>query len=69
MVQFGLQGAKTGFDIAEAFAIGELGEGHGEKLVETGEGPDPVVPCIAANRFVEFVPGKEVQDLSEDDSS
>ena len=34
MVELGLMGAQTGFDVAQAFAVGQLREGHAEKLIE-----------------------------------
>ena len=34
MVELGLMGAQTGFDVAQAFAVGELREGQAEELIE-----------------------------------
>jgi hypothetical protein len=34
MVELGLMGTQTGFDIAQAFAECQLCEGHAEKLIE-----------------------------------
>ncbi len=34
MVELGLVGAQTGLDVAQALAVGQLSEGHAEKLVE-----------------------------------
>jgi len=37
MIKLRLLRAQTGFDIAQAFAPGELGEGQTEKLIPAGE--------------------------------
>ena len=55
MIEFGLHGSKTGFDVSETFPIGELSEGHAEKLIETREGSDTILASIVPNTFVEFV--------------
>lgn len=37
MEQFGLMGAQTGFDVAQALAIGQLRESHAKELIEMRE--------------------------------
>ena len=37
VVELGLMGAQTGFDVAQAFAIRQLRKGHAEKLIEMGK--------------------------------
>jgi hypothetical protein len=69
MIELGLHCTETGFDIAQALAIGQLREGHAEKLVQTGEPPNSAVAVISANTKVEFVPGQKIEQLSKNDSS
>lgn len=47
MIEFVVLCAQAGFDIPEAFPVGELGEGQAQELVETGEGFDFVMATIA----------------------
>lgn len=69
MIELGLHRTETGFDIAQALAIGQLHEGHAEKLVQTGEPPNSAVALISANTKVEFVPVQKIEHLSKNDSS
>ena len=69
VIELGLHGPQTGFDIPQAFAIGQLSESHAQKLVEAGESSDSVVAGIPPHAAVEFVSGQEVHELSEDDLS
>jgi len=61
-----LHGSKTGLDIAKAFAIGQLGEGQAEELIETREAFDLEVAAVAPNAFSKFVKRQEVHNLRED---
>lgn len=65
MIEFGLIAAEAGLDIAQAFAIGELGKGHAEELVPAGEGFDFVMALVAFDVLAEFVGGKKIQELRE----
>ena len=65
MIQFGVHGMKTSFDIAETFPIGELCECHAEELIETGECVNAEIALISMNAFVEFVKRKEIHELRE----
>jgi len=69
MIKFGSQSSQAGFDIAKAFSVSELGKSHTEELIVAREFSDSVIALIALNAFVEFVPGEEIQDLGENDSS
>ena len=62
-------GLKAGFNVAQAFTAGELGEGHRHELIEAGEGMDPVIAAMALHDAREFAAGEEVEQLGEDDSS
>ena len=49
VVELGCLGAQAGFDIAQAFSISKLSEGHTQILVETGEALHLVLAAIARN--------------------
>ncbi len=69
MVEFGLHRSQACFDVAQAFAVSELGESQAEKLIVTGKLAGAVIPTITAHAFVELVLRQEVQQLGEDGSS
>jgi len=69
VIEFVALGTQAGFDVAQALAIGQLGKGHAEELVVAREFSDSVIALIPLNAFVEFVPGEEIQELGEDNSS
>ena len=69
MIEFGLQGAQACFDLAKTFSISQLSEGHAEKLIEAGESSDSVIALVPPHTPVEFVFGKKVHELGENDSS
>lgn len=53
MVKLGGLTAQTGFDVAQALAIGQLRERHTQKLVETSEVFDLVLPVVARDASAE----------------
>ena len=57
MIEFPLSRAQTGLDVAEAFPIGQLSEGHAEKLAPARKVFDLVVAVVSLNAFLEFVDG------------
>ena len=59
--------AQAGFDIAQAFPVGELGEGEAQELIEAGEGFDFVVAAIACDATPEGVHGQVGHELREDE--
>ena len=59
--------AQAGFDIAQAFPVGELCEGQAEELVETGEGFDFMVAAIASDTTPKGVHWQVGHDLREDE--
>ena len=69
VVQFRRHCSETGFDVAQAFAAGELGESQTEELIQTREVADTVVALIASHTAVEIVSGEKVQQLRENDPS
>jgi len=57
---------KAGLDIAEAFAIGQLGESQTEELVVTRKAFDFVAAAIPPNAFSKFVKRQEIHKLRKD---
>ena len=50
---------------AQAFPVGQLGEGHGPLLLGAGKRPDPVIAAIPVDDPRESSPWQEVHELSE----
>jgi hypothetical protein len=66
VVKFLVKGVEADFDVPEALAIGQLSEGHTEKLIETREAANPSIAVIASDATVEFAFGKGVDQLRKD---
>ena len=60
------EGGQTGFNVAEAFAPGQLGEGQDEEVFVSGEFADAEVAVVTGDTLVELVLGEEIQKLGED---
>ena len=45
VVQLAVDGAQARFDVAQALAIGQLGEGHGEVLIPAGQILQVAIPA------------------------
>jgi hypothetical protein len=58
-------GSQTGYDIAKAFPVGQLGESQAEELVEAREGFDFVIPAVSLDAFPKLVKRQERHDLGE----
>ena len=58
--------AQAGLDVPQALAIGQLGEGHAQELVETREVANPSIAVIPLDAAVEGILGQEVHQLGED---
>ena len=69
MIELGLLSTKTGFDIAEAFAIGELSKGQTEKLIPTGEIFDVAIALVPIDANLKLVGWEELHELRENSSS
>jgi hypothetical protein len=67
VVELGVLGAQTGLDVAQALAIGELGEGHAAVLVETTEALDPMLAPIPMNTASEGMHRQMVHELRKDE--
>ena len=52
MVKFRTIAAQADFDVSQAFAVGELGEGHTQELIEAGEILDFVFAPVTGNAAV-----------------
>lgn len=66
VVKFGAQCGQTGFDVAETFALGELGKSEHEEVFVGGLCADEVVAVVTGDALVELVFGQEVEALGED---
>jgi len=69
MVEFGLHGTETGFDVSQALAVRQLSKGHAEKLVATGEVLDSVVALVSVDTGQESSHGHVLDDLRENNLS
>jgi hypothetical protein len=65
-LQLGSEGREAGFDVAQTFAPGQLGERQHEKLFVGGEFADAPVAVVTGDTFVELVFGEEVEELGQD---
>jgi hypothetical protein len=66
VVEFRAKGRQTGFDVAQTFAPGQLGESQHKKLFISGEFADAAVAVVTGDTLVELVFGEEVEELGED---
>jgi hypothetical protein len=66
VIEFGAEGCQTGFDVAQAFAPRQLGEGRHEKLFVSGEFADTEVAVVTGDTLVELIFGQMVEELGED---
>ena len=66
VVEFFLKGVETSFDVSKALAIGQLSEGHAEKLIETREVASPPVATISSDATIELVSWQGVDQLRKD---
>ena len=66
MVELGLHRAQACFDIAQAFAIGQLRERQTKKLIPARKAAQFMVTVITSHTFSEFVDWKLIHQLCED---
>jgi hypothetical protein len=66
VIEFGAKGGQAGFDIAQAFPPGQLGESQHQEMFISREFADTEVAIITGDALVEFVFGQEVHKLGED---
>ena len=66
VIKTALHRSKTRLDIAKTLAVGQLGKGQAEELIQTGEAFHFVMAAIADHAFSEFGKRQEIHDLGED---
>lgn len=67
MIELGALRAKTCFDVAQAFTIGQLRESHAQVLIEAREAFDLVLALVASNALPESGERQMLHDLSENE--
>jgi hypothetical protein len=55
MIELGLLGTKTSFDITETFAVGELSKGQTKELIPAGEILDVAIALVAIDANLKLV--------------
>ena len=63
VIELGTLRPQTDFDVAKAVAIGQLGEGHGQKLVPTRQPSNTAIAIVSLYAAAKFVVGDELHDL------
>ena len=66
VVELGLMGAQTSFDVAQALAISQLCESHAKKLVEMREGIGWIFGRVPMYVAAKRVKGQMIHELRED---
>ena len=66
MIEFLPVGVEARYDVSQAFAKGQLSEGHAEELIETREASDFAIAVISKNIVIEFESRQMLKQLSED---
>jgi hypothetical protein len=66
VIQLALDRKQAGFDVTEAFAVGELCESETEKLVKTGKAAEFVIASAASHTLLELMRRQVLDHLSED---
>lgn len=69
MIELGLLGAETSFDVAQAFAIGELRKQQAKELIPTRRFFDVAIALVAIDANLKRVGGNEFQELRENSSA
>jgi len=67
VVEFGLHDAQTRFDLAQTVAVGQLGECHNPKLLDTLVRANLVVAAVAVDARLEPSPRNEIHELRENE--
>jgi hypothetical protein len=62
-------GAQTGFEVAQALAVGELGEDHAQELIPAAKPTDAEVAAVTFDASTEVVVWGVLQQLREDRAS
>jgi len=54
VIKLAADGAQARFDVAQALAVGQLGEGHGEILIPAGQIFEVAITRIASDALLEL---------------
>ena len=65
MIELGLLGAQTGFDVAQTCAIGELSESSTQELIPTREIFDVAIALVSIHANLKVVGRNELRELRE----
>ena len=60
VIELGTLRPQTDFDVAKAVAIGQLGKGHGQKLVPTRQPSNAAISVVSLERSVEIRRGRRI---------
>src|SRR5271154_268531 len=63
MIELGGYRAQAELDVAQAFAMRQLGEGHAEPLIPAGETPQLLICSIARHTLLKFAMRKKLHQL------
>ncbi len=63
MVEFGLVGAQTGLDVAQALAVSQLRKSHAEKLIEMRKRLGGIFGEITLHTAAERMKGQMLHEL------
>src|ERR1700738_2810644 len=63
VIQFGLHGVQTDFDVAQAGSVGQLSKGHTQELIEARKLAGAIVASVFADAAVEIALGQEGHQL------
>jgi len=66
VIEFAAHGAKAGFDVAQAFAVSQLGKSHRQKLIPARETLQVIVASITGDAFLKLLVGKILHPLRKD---
>jgi hypothetical protein len=69
VIEFGLLGAQTRFDIAQAATISELSEQQAKELIPTRKVLDVTIALVAIDANLKLVSREEIQKLGENTSA
>jgi hypothetical protein len=69
VIELGLLGSQTDFDIAQTFAVGELGKGQAEELIAARKVLDVAIASITIDTDLKFVAWEKVHELRKDSAS
>jgi hypothetical protein len=69
VIELGSLSSQAGFDIAQTFAVAELGKGQAEKLIAARKALAVAIASITIDTDLKFVAWKKVHELRKDSSS